>query len=161
MKGFLPCHWRRGFVRALMKTSCWAASGHLQNHASPEAQSSVGRLQHPQARQSEACACNGVSLAGALQRMSTARSSLALTMSMLQVAVVLGRLGRGRLAQDPSRNVKAVPAGEERQNAIADAIVRNAGAKLEKMPADKVRGLRFGSAEENALVWCCVHHLSW
>ena len=34
--------------------------------------------------------------------------------------------------------MKAVPAGEERQNAIADAIVKNAGEKLERMPAKQV-----------------------
>jgi hypothetical protein len=59
--------------------------------------------------------------------------------------------------------VKAVPAGEERQNAIADAIVRNAGAKLENMPADKVRGLCL-SAQKAAQYACpgmrCVHHLT-
>lgn len=31
-----------------------------------------------------------------------------------------------------------MPAGEQRQNAIADAIVRNAGEKLERMPAKQV-----------------------
>lgn len=34
--------------------------------------------------------------------------------------------------------MKAVPAGEERQNAIADAIVKNAGEKVERMPAKQV-----------------------
>jgi len=74
-EGFVPCHWRRGFVRALIKKSCWSTPGHYKNNASPEAQSSIGRVQHPQARQSEACACHGLSLAGALQRMSMAKRS--------------------------------------------------------------------------------------
>jgi hypothetical protein len=75
VEGFVPCHWRRGFVRALIKKSCWSTPGHYKNNASPEAQSSVGRVQHPQARQSKACACHGLSLAGALQRMSMAKRS--------------------------------------------------------------------------------------
>lgn len=52
--------------------------------------------------------------------------------------------------QDPARNVKAVPAGEERQNAIADAIVHNAGAKLDKMPAKQVLALHLTAHRQAA-----------